>query len=823
MNTSSTATTGLLDLLWSTDPTSQLAIGLVISAFLAAVAFVYVPLGIRLWRVRSLATAVSMAAGDHDTPSAGQRTEVSTTFAESPLEAEFSLFLSRWKAALTDGHEERSPVRFLDVLEEHPLLPAGARRALLPALPSVFLALGLLGTFVGLGLALSGDAFSGARGATEVDVATLTGQVGLSLRAALWGIAISIVAGVAGRLIDGAFEGIGMHLDRSVQRCFPLVSSSELTSFGQRAQHEALVGLGSELTRFTTDLTERLDRGLQRIERSTANAASLISEEQRSGVQGVVRDLALQVRQGVDEHLSALQSALERATDHQDTVTGGIAAAFNQMADQSEAHARVTQNLDAAASTVEAAAGSFHQTVVDFQPVLGQLRETGSALEATSSRIESTHGVVTQAAEEVRISLQHAAAAVGEQRDFVDVSLGEIRATLDALSSGLGENLNKALRSVDDVLGQTVGRLRETIGESNDTIERMAVPMRAAEGTARELHSALERARSEMTGLSEWLGQALKPVRASLTQLDERTSDVARAMANFGDHALGMDKTMDALRADLREEGRKFRASAADLSRRLGGAADALSQHELTSSSGEVRAARTSAPWPPLAPRPSKGPSTPPMGPASESRRPGSADPVSPGSTEVESHPISREALRHSGSTLGERGDPPAAASSQPTMPPATRSPAATTSTTLPPFKLDRAPSPDESGDDELDAQAAADAPPRASGFDWQRSTSGSLRAGGDPSESFAGRHLGPDPYARREQANANSSRGADRGRPLAADLPPEATLEDRADELSLSGLLGAHGGGDTPLPPPVDGSSPAKTSPPSSEDEPER
>ncbi|MDH4016897.1 MAG: hypothetical protein OEV20_06125, partial [Actinomycetota bacterium] len=415
----SNATTGLLDLLWSSDPTSQLAIGLLLVSFTVAVAVVYVPLGIRLWRVRSLARAVNLAAGDRDAPSPGQRNEVNTTFADSPLEAEWALFLQRWKAALTDGAEERSPVRFLDVLEEHPLLPPGARRSLLPALPSIFLALGLLGTFVGLGLALSGDAFTAPRGTVQLDVGALTGHVGLSLRAALWGIALSIVAGVAGRLIDGAFEGAATQLDRSVQRCFPLVSGSELTSFGQRAQHEALVALGSELTRFTTDLTERLDRGLQRIERSTANAASLVSEEQRSGVQSVVRDLALQVRQGVDDHLSALQGALERATEHQDTVTGGIAAAFNQMADQSEAHARVTQTLDGAASAVEAASGSFAQTVVDFQPILAQLHDTGVSLEATSDRIEATHGVVAQAADDVRVSLQHAASAVGEQRDFV--------------------------------------------------------------------------------------------------------------------------------------------------------------------------------------------------------------------------------------------------------------------------------------------------------------------------------------------------------------------------------------------------------------------
>ncbi len=787
------ASIGLFDLLWSPDPTSQMAIGLVLVAFLLAVAFVYVPLLIRLWRVLSLSRAVSLAAGDRDQPTPSQRNEVMSTFAESSLESEWALFIQRWRAALTDGADERSPVRFLDVLEEHPLLPMGARRSLLPAIPSLFLAIGLLGTFVGLGLALGSEAFDPGDAADPIDTARLVAQVGLSLRASLWGIGLSIVAGIAGRMIDGAFDGAASVLDRSVQRCFPLVSSSELTAFGQRAQHESLVALGSELTRFTTDLTERIDRGLQRIERSTANAATLVSDEQRAGVQSVIRDLALQVRQGVDDHMGALQGALERATEHQDSVTGGLAAAFNQMADQSEAHARVTQTLDAAAATVDAASGSFRQTVVDFQPVLSSLRETGVSLDSTAERIDSTHVVVAQSAEDVRASLQQAAAAVGEQRDFVEVSLGEIRATLEALSTGLGENLTKSLRAVDDALGQTVGRLRETITESNDTIERMSQPMRSAEGTARELHSALERARSEITGLGEWMTQAMKPVRSSLTQLDERTSDVARALANFGDHALGMDKTMDALRGDLREEGRKFRASTADLSRKLNNTAEALATIEQASASLDPRAGRGPFGWPNPAtsgPLAVEAQGAPPSDPGGAPTAPSSTSEAATSQTPAPQ--MSREALRQGTAAPSSNPGPPPTEGGHP----ASSSPDPAASQTSPGFRIDRAPAPSATSGDERGSGPSWPpvSAPRASGYDFLRQTSSDLANATTGRASFAGRELGPDPYARRDGAQGDP---ADVGppRPLATDLAPDATLEEKAEELSLAGLLGGRPG----------------------------
>lgn len=788
--------TGLFDLLWSSDPTSQTAIGLVAFTFLLAVALVYAPLLLRWWRISTLSRAVRMAAGDSDRPNPVQRNEVQSAFADSLLESEWALFLQRWRAALTDGVAERSPVRFLDVLEDHPLLPSGARRALLPALPSIFLAIGLLGAFVGLGLALSSGSFSAGDGAAATNA--IASQVGLSLRAALWGLGLSVVAGILGRLIDGAFEGLGADLDRSVQRCFPLVSASELTSFGQRAQHESLVALGSELTRFTNDLTERVDRGLQRIERSTASAASLVSAEQRAGVQKVVSELAMQVRAGVDAHLSELVGALERATEHQDTVTGGIAAAFNQMADQSEAHARVTRMLDAATATVEAASGSFRQTVVDFQPVLQHLRETGVSLQRTSERIETTHAIVAKAAEDVRLSLQHAASAVGDQRDFVEVSLGEIRATLDALSTGLGENLNKALRSVDDALGQTVGRLRETITESNDTIERMAGPIRSAEGTARELHSGLERVRSELTGLGDWLAQAMKPVRTTLTQLDEKTSEVSRALVSFGDRALGMDKTMDALRGDLREEGRKFRATTAELSRKLGQASEALSALEQAGSSLDPRIPRPQPIWPvsPATHVPAVSLAHPPAGatahptpsvlpsePAPGSRptlqetsaTESSAGSTAPAST-AGSPRMSREALRHPGAGLAPTGPDRDAAHTSPDVAPSEAA--------SPPFKLDRAPSPQT--DRRRDSQS-----PWSSGGTSRAGSSGGL--GRSAASSFAGRKLGPDPYSR---LHPDPSAGERPDRPLQADLPPDARLEEKSEELGLSGLLSGRGRG---------------------------
>ena len=572
----------LFQLLWSSDPATQTATAVVLGAGLLAGLFVYLPLGLRLLRIGRLERAVARACRTDERTTAVRRDEIAAAFSDSPLARQWDGFEARWRRAANDGVDERAPVRLIDALEDQPLLPPGIRRSLLPALPGLFLAAGVLGTFLGLTLAISGGSLadlaaeSGDVATRAETVALLVGQIGLALRAALWGILLAIGAALACHLIEGRSEAFSTSLDAWVEQVFGSLSTGELANLAVRVQRQSLDQLGSELTRFTNDLSERLDRGMQRIESSTANAANLVSEEQRRTLHTVVGELSVQVQQGVEEHLAALHIALERTVEHQGAVTGGLAATFERMAEEADVHSRVSETLERTAHSVEVAAEAISTAAHDMTPVLDHLRETGVALQQTSSRMESTHELVSRSAESVRGSLEHSATALGEQRDFIEQSLGEIRSTLAQLSSSLGEDLSQALRSVDDALSQTVGRLRETIVESNETIDRMAVPIRAAEGTTLEMQTALERVRSELTGLGEWLSQAIKPVRQSLGQLEERSGEITRALVDFGSHTHAVDKTMDALRAELREEGRHFRTSTPDLGRRLQRASEAI-------------------------------------------------------------------------------------------------------------------------------------------------------------------------------------------------------------------------------------------------------
>ncbi len=590
-------------LLWSADPATQNTIILVLAAAALALFFVYAPLIVRLVRLHRLDGAVGEACGPEWRPTEARRDEVARAFAGSPVESQWDEFVGRWRSAEALGEGERAPVRLLDIFDERPVVPTGAIKSLLPALPGLFLAVGVLGSFVGLAAAVSSGGGEDAASAVGV-------RIGLALRSGLWGLILAITAAVGGRLLEGLFDRLAESLDRTVERAFEAMSSGELSSLSSRVQNNAMNQLGAELKRFASDLTERVDRGLQRIEESTSSAASLVTEQQRGALQNVVRELSLQVQTGVEQHLTALHQVLERAVDHQGAVTGGLAEAFDQMAENATVHARVTQTLEQSAQAVQEAATSMSGTAHDLSPVLEQLRETSSALSETATTMNTTQEVVAHGAEGIRSSIDHATAALSEQRQFIETGLEEVRGTIQLMSAGLGENLSQALRNVDEALEHTVGRLRDTIEDSNSTIDRLASPVRAAEGTTREMQTALERVRDEVLALGEWTSQAVRPLKTNLAQLEDRVGDITRALAAFGDQAAHVDKTMDALRGEIHEEGRRSRASSAELARHLKMAVDAAAALRAGPADHTAQPASTPKRAQPLGPREPAAPTT---------------------------------------------------------------------------------------------------------------------------------------------------------------------------------------------------------------------
>lgn len=578
-------------ILWSVDPATQRAIWFVLSVSTVAAVTIYLPLVYRLIRLQLLERELRELA-DELSPSrpSALLDDFKALLVASPIQSFYEEFERRWTTAQLPEKADRAPVRLIDILDERPLFPFGPRRSLLPVIPGLLLAAGAFAALSGLIPSLSEASRQGMT--AEANSAWMAAQLGLALRAAAWGFITAIGATLAGRLIEGAYDARSHGLDDVVETAFSSISPGELAELTRFTQQSSLDTLGRELTGFAHELNERLDRGLQRIEQSSARAASLVSQEQRGALHTIVGELSLSVRQGVEHHLGELRGALQRAIEHQDSVSGGLAETFQNMVENSKAQDRVARTLDASATAVEEAARAMHGSTTEMHPVLEHLTTTSASLSQTADRIGDTQQIVARTAEGVRGALEHAATGVGDQRKFIELSLTEIRQAMAGLGDGLGESLQRSLHEVDTVLGKTVAVFKDTLEESNETIDRLSSPIRAAEGSTREIHLALDRVRSEIEVLGQWLNQASKPLRSGLADVDGRAEEITRAMHEFNNHARHIDKTMEALRHEIREESQRIQGAGGELGRRLQQASDAVGLLESTTS----EAARRSRP-----------------------------------------------------------------------------------------------------------------------------------------------------------------------------------------------------------------------------------
>jgi hypothetical protein len=451
-------------ILWTSDPSTQRAIWFVIvPAAISAIA-VFGPLILRLGRLYLLERHLRDLGRDRDRDrehlhSGSESNPIREAMLASPVQEVFEEFERRWTTSQLTETQDRAPIRLMDVFDDRPLLPYGPRRSLLPVLPGLFLGLGVFAALTGLIPSLTSPDAGREAG-------WMAAQLGLALRASAWGFLCAIGASLTGRLLEGGFVARSAALDALMEANYRSVSPGELAEITRQTQQQNLNTLGKELGNFANELNERLDRGLQRIEQSTARSASLISQEQRGALHTIVQELSLSVRQGVEHHLGELRGALQSTIEHQASVTGGIAETFERMVENSHTQDRVARILCDAAQSVEEASVMMRGSAGEMKPVLKHLSATSQSLADTATRINDSQQLVARTADEVRSSLEHTARGAAEQRQFIELSLAEIRRSLTGLGDGLGGSLQRSLREIDDVLSSTVGQLRDTLAES---------------------------------------------------------------------------------------------------------------------------------------------------------------------------------------------------------------------------------------------------------------------------------------------------------------------------------------------------------------------
>ena len=434
--------------------------------------------------------------------------ELDRTFAGSLLADTWSELLRRRRELEAHAPDDRAPIRLTDLLVDRPLIPHGVRRQAMTRMPWLLSGLGLAATLGMLAGGLGGAAIG----------QPIAAIVGLALRGAFWGIALAALSAALTAVLEGTADAQAARLSQLVERSYRSLTPVEAQLRGAEAQRLGFERVSSLLVQVAQDLRDSLDRGLGRIERSTASAANLVGEEQRRVLELVIDDLSGLLRRGVADQIGSLRSALQRTADQQSALGEGVKTTIEQLVRGAESNARVSGSLERAAEAVDEAAGTIAGSAGELKPLIVHLGEVAGALERAATRVEQAQALASDdAAQRTLEALREDVARIGTQLLEGATALRHSVDTFDARRETVAErDIAQALRNFDD----RADALRERIGADADADaeprRQQAAP--AAEPARRGGDLAAAFARLERTG------EPAAPAATGLAPQEETTT-----------------------------------------------------------------------------------------------------------------------------------------------------------------------------------------------------------------------------------------------------------------------------------------------------------
>lgn len=573
----------ILSAFWTDHPESRILILLMIAAWAIALLSFLIPAEIRLLRIRGLGVRAKRRLREvADRPE--RQAILGGVMEKSVLAAQWQEFVRRWREARGDALQSRAPVRFVETLETQPLAPSGPRTALLPALPGLFLGMGILGTFYGLTQALphAGESFRAptalvesaedsergleaddavvpstdeARQQIDNQIDQMTSALALAFKTSLWGLLLSLFTSVWVRRLDGLYEREGDKLDALVRSVFEWVGPGELSALTLQKQTEAFDLLRSEFTNLSVELSNVLSEGLDRMHTATAKAAEDARRDQAAALQKIATDLSGVLESGLENIARSSADAASLVTNEQRQALAEIVSEIGNTLREG-----VGEQVRALVDAVESARKSQAEVSAAIARSLEQIEASSSRHAELLAQINATVDGLNQVADKTIDGAREAEPVVGLLRDA---------------GTALNESA-EAARAVQDASNESLTALERTLSESRAIVEEQR---RLAESSVGEMQQAIK---TMSEGLGDSLIRALGQIDTVLAEAVGRvagtTVETGEMLERLGEPLGALQDRLESISASMGEMSHALEHLGPSLREEIGRVEDALRQ-----------------------------------------------------------------------------------------------------------------------------------------------------------------------------------------------------------------------------------------------------
>ena len=239
------------------------------------------------------------------------------------------------------------------------MLPRLANRRLASALPGVLVALGILGTFLGLVQSLPAIGSStSAEGSQQFQqlVDNVVEGMGLAFQTSIWGISLSVLFILIDRIGVDRLERAVIELSDAIAERFPVMSDAEVA----REEFDLLQETSQNIQTLGTDLASALESALeahmqpamQAIQVSVDRLVSFSADEQVAGLQGLVEQFTASMNEALGSQFEELQDILTSTVRSQQDIDKGLKDFGSTIRASAEVQRTLIQETSRAAETL---------------------------------------------------------------------------------------------------------------------------------------------------------------------------------------------------------------------------------------------------------------------------------------------------------------------------------------------------------------------------------------------------------------------------------------------------------------------------------------
>ncbi len=451
------------------------------------------------------------------------------------LEPSFRRFLRAWRESYLDKRGAAlGEIRFEDFLPLEVLVTSVSNRRMAQAIPGVLVALGILGTFVGLVLALplagpSSHTISDFQDLQAV-VEGITGGLGVAFYTSIAGIGCSVLFLFLDRRALHRLEREYLLLLDELHNVFPTLSASEVAKLTYEQLENTCVAIeqmGTDLaTKLADSLSIELGRVMEahfaphatRVAEAVGSLVSATAEGHAEALGKLVDRFLTGAREALGDEFGDLRESMRLAAESQTVFRQSLEAFGEKLAETTVAHTHLLESTARAGQSLVQSLDRLEAISASLGSSADQLTVAAENTHKAADIAAAAYELASQGLQRLLDGMESQLTLLNEARKLLlqswedslkkaEEAVFRIRDIARELETGIPEHLVAALKQFDFALAEALRRFGATLADLQETVEglpslllKMDEATTAIRGEVESLKEAIQRIERLVSG-----------------------------------------------------------------------------------------------------------------------------------------------------------------------------------------------------------------------------------------------------------------------------------------------------------------------------------